>query len=54
MMPSPVSLDGLQFWQRNEAQLALLAGIALTGLLVAWRARPSRRRGEVAWHCRPC
>jgi hypothetical protein len=46
MMPPPVSLDGLQFWQRNEAQLALLAGIALTGLLVAWRARPARRRGR--------
>jgi hypothetical protein len=46
MIPSPVSLADLEFWQRDEARLGLLMAVALTAVLMAWRALKTRREGR--------
>jgi len=46
MIPPPVSLADLQFWQRDEARLGLLLAVALTAVLMAWRALQTRRLGR--------
>ena len=46
MIPPPISLADLQFWQRDEARLALIGAVALTAVLAAWRALQPRRPGR--------
>jgi hypothetical protein len=46
MIPSPVDLAGLQFWQRDEARLAILVAVALTAVLALWRTLQPRRQGR--------
>ena len=46
MIPPPVSLVDLEFWQRDEARLALIVGVALTAVLAAWRTLQPRRPGR--------
>jgi hypothetical protein len=46
MIPQPVALDDLQFWQRDEARLALIALIAWLAVLLAWRLIRPRRIGR--------
>jgi hypothetical protein len=46
VIPSPVALADLQFWQRDTSRLALLTAIALLGVLLAWRLLQRRRRGR--------
>ena len=46
MIPAPIDLADLQFWQRDNARLASLALIALVGLLLGARALRKRRGGR--------
>jgi hypothetical protein len=46
MIPRPVSLSELQFWQRDIGQLALLAVMALLAVLIAWRLLQPQRAGR--------
>jgi hypothetical protein len=41
-----LSIDRLQFWQRDTARLALIGLVALTGVLLALRSLQSRRAGR--------
>ena len=46
MMPLPVALDDLQFWQRDDARLALLMLIACLAVLLTWRLSRARQPGR--------
>ena len=46
MIPAAVALDDLQFWQRDNARLALLLLVAIASVLLAVRAARKRRAGR--------
>ena len=46
MIPQPVLLDDLQFWQRDTAQLALLLLVATLTVLLALRSLRKRQSGR--------
>jgi hypothetical protein len=46
MIPAPVSLSELQFWQRDNGRLAFFAILALLVVLWVWRSLADRRPGR--------